>query len=235
MKNTARNPLASSGALDAARIKILIKKGFASFTKIIPSDIDDEFLGFFSLLTSYCILAKSTDPRKGPKHLLPIMPRADLSAQYNKFIEPKLRKQFLDKRIPLIDVVVKVSGNAQLASEAFTWNVGTITKISDDWLGKENNLATGKLETEGFINNIQGFDRKSKKVRPKKDLLKLMDKAIRHGQIGSPNDKTEPVLDSSKEAAIFEFHELDPVFGPNLGAALGAYEEKAIAYDKEFE
>ena len=202
-KNTARNPLASSGALDAARIKILTKKDFASFTKISLSDIDEEFLGFFSLLTSYCVLAKFTDPKKGPKHLLPVMPRTDFSAQYNKFIEPKLKKQFLDKKTSLLDAIVKVSGNAQLAREAFRWNAGTTTKIPDDWADKANNLATGKLEIEDFINHIQGFDEKTKKSLPKMDLLKLMDRAMRHGQIGSLNNKMEPILDSIKEAPIF--------------------------------
>lgn len=233
-KNTANNPLASSGALDAPRITIPTKKDFASFTKISSSDIDDKFLGFFSLLTSYCVLAKFTHPSKGPKHLLPVMPRTDFSAQYNKFIEPKLKKQFLDKTTSLLDVIFKVSGNAQIPKEAFTWKVGTITSIPDNWAGKANNLATGKLEIVDFINHIQGFDGKTKKALPKLDLLKLMDKAMRHGQIGSLNNKMEPVLDSSKEAPIFEFRELEHVLGPNLGAALGAYEEKVIAYHREF-
>ncbi|KAH6638135.1 hypothetical protein C7974DRAFT_423057 [Boeremia exigua] len=233
-KNTVKNPLASSGALDAARIKILTKADFASFKKISPSDIDDEFLGFFSLLTSYCVLAKFTDPKKGPKHLLPVMPRTDFVAQYTKFIEKKLTKQFLDKTTSLLDVVVKVSGNAQLAKEAFKWNTGAIATIPENWAGKANNIKTGKLEIDDFINHIQGFDKTTKKTLPKMDLLKLMDKTMRHGQIGSLNNKMELVLDSTKEAPIFEFRELDYVHGAKLGTTLGTYEDKVIAYHKQF-
>lgn len=174
-KNTARNPLASSGALDAVTIKILTKKDFVSFAKISSSDIDDEFLGFFSLRTSYCVLAKYTDPKKGPKRLLPIMPRTDFAAQYTKSFEPKLKKQFLDKTTSLLDDIVKVSGNAQLAKETFKWNVGTIVAISENWAGKANNLTTGKLEINDFIIHIQGFDKKTMKALPKMDLLKLME------------------------------------------------------------
>src|SRR3954451_11740002 len=71
------NPLASNGALWGSKIKILTKNDFKSFSKIKASDIPDEFLGYFSLLTSYCVLADSGVPKEGPKHLLPIMPRTD--------------------------------------------------------------------------------------------------------------------------------------------------------------
>jgi hypothetical protein len=233
-RNAAKNPLASPGALDAPRIKILAKKDFASFTKIRSSDIDDEFLGFFSLVTSYCVLAEFTDPKKGPKHLLPVMPRTDFVAQYNTFIEPKLRKQLLDKRTSLLDIVVKVSGNAQLAKEAFKWKSGTTINIPENWAGKAENLRTGTLAIDDFISHIQGFDKTTKKILPKMDLLKLMDKAMRHGQIGSLDNKMESVLGSTKVAPIFEFRELEPVIGPDLAATLGSYEEKVIAYHKEF-
>ena len=232
-KNTAKNPLASKGALDGTRIKILTKKDFASFTKISPSDIDDEFLGFFSLLTSYCLLAKFTDPKKGPKHLLPVMPRTDFVAQYTKFIEPKLKKQFLDKTVSLLDVVVKVSGNPQLATEGFKW-AGKPVAIPEVWEDKAKNLQSGILDIEDFINHIQGFDKKTKKAPTKMDLLKLMDKAMRHGQIGSLNNKMETVLGSTKEAPIFEFRELEHVKGLNLGDTLESYEKKVIAYHGKF-
>jgi hypothetical protein len=233
-RNVANNPLASSGALDAPRIKILTKKDFKSFPKISSSDINDEFLGFFSLLTSYCVLAKSTDPVKGPKHLLPVMPRTDFVTQYNTFIEPKLKKQLFDKTTSLLDIIVKVSGNAQLAKEAFKWKAGITTDIPDNWADKAENLKAGTLAIDDFINHIQGYDKTTKKALPKMDLLKLMDKAMRHGQIGSLNNKMESVLGSTKVAPIFEFRELEPLEGPKLGASLGAYEEKVIAYHKEF-
>src|SRR5689334_16874675 len=80
------------------KIKILTKNDFKSFSKIKAKDITDEFLGIISLLTSYCVLADFSDPRKGPKHLLLIMPRTDFVTQYTKVIEQKLREQLSDKK-----------------------------------------------------------------------------------------------------------------------------------------
>jgi hypothetical protein len=60
------------------------------------------------------------------------------------------------------------------------------------------------------------------------DILKPMDKAMRHGQIGSFNNKMESVSDSTKVTPIFEFRELESVTGPNLAATLASYGEKVI-------
>jgi hypothetical protein len=66
------------------------------------------------------------------------------------------------------------------------------------------------------------------------DLLKLMDKTMRHSQIGSLTNRMEPLLGTSKLVPIFEFRELDKVSGPNLGAAMGSYEDKVIEYHRKF-
>ncbi|KAF2251488.1 hypothetical protein BU26DRAFT_518139 [Trematosphaeria pertusa] len=95
-KSETPNPFASGEARYGSRIKILTKDDFVSFTKIKANDITDEFLGYFSLLASYCVLADSSDPREGPKRLLPIMPHTDFVAQYTKFIEPKLKDRLPD-------------------------------------------------------------------------------------------------------------------------------------------
>jgi hypothetical protein len=66
------------------------------------------------------------------------------------------------------------------------------------------------------------------------DLSKLMDKTMRHGQIGSLGSKMETILGTSKLAPIFEFRELAPVLGTSLGATMGSYEDKVIEYHKRF-
>jgi hypothetical protein len=131
------NPLASSGALYADKIQILTKDNFKSFSKIKASDIDDEFLGFFSILASYCFLAQLSDPKQGPKHLIPIMPRTDFVTQYNTFIAAKLKDQLSDKTTSLYDIIQAVTGsNSGLATQNFKWATGTVTPIKDNWDGK---------------------------------------------------------------------------------------------------
>jgi hypothetical protein len=234
-KSKTHNPLASMGALYGSKIKILTKNDFKSFSKIKANDITDEFLGYFSLLTSYCILADFGDPKEGPKRLLPIMPRTDFVAQYTQFIEPKLKNQLSDKKISLYDIVEKVSGaGPKLAKQTFKWKPGTVTKINDNWIGKAEDLKTGTLEVEKFLNYVQGYDKATKKTLTQMDLVKLMDKTMRHGQIGSFGSKMETVLGTSKPAPIFEFRELTPVLGTALGDTMGSYEDKVIEYHKRF-
>ncbi|KAF2177168.1 hypothetical protein K469DRAFT_810131 [Zopfia rhizophila CBS 207.26] len=184
-KSKTPNPLASKGALDAPRIKILTKDDFKSFSKIKANDITDEFLGYFSLLTSYCVLAEFGNPNEGPKRLIPIMPRTDFVAQYTKFIEPKLKDQLSDGKTSLYDIIEKVSG-------------------AGSTLGKAEDLQTGTLEVEKFLNYLQGYDKATKKTLTQMDLVKLMDQTKRHGQIGSLGSKMETILGTSELVPIFE-------------------------------
>lgn len=241
-KSGTQNPLASEGALYRSRLSILTINDFQSFKKIKESDITDDFLGFFSLLTSYCALADFTDPKQGPKHLLPVMPRTDFVTQYNTFIQPKLAAQLSQKKTlsrklktSLYDIVETVSGvGDQLAEKTFKWKVGPVTEVSEDWIGKAEDLEAGTLEVQKFLNYLQGYDPATKTTLVQMDLLQLMDKALRHGQIGGYGSKMETILGTSKLVPIFEFRELQPVKGPALSATMGSYEDKVIAYHEQF-
>ena len=214
---------------------ILTKNDFKSFSKIKSNDFNDEFLGFFSLLTSYCVLADFSSPKQGPKHLLPIMPRTDFVTQYTKFIEPKLKDQLSNNQKSLYNIVEKVSGaGSKLAKGTFKWKVKKIPKINEEWIGKEEDLKSGTLEVEKFLNYLQGYDKSRKQTITQMDLLKLMDKTMRYGQIGALGGKMEPILGTSKLVPIFEFRELAKVKGPDLGATFGSYEDKVIEYHKQF-
>ncbi|KAI9712003.1 MAG: hypothetical protein M1820_001711 [Bogoriella megaspora] len=221
-KNNKHNPLASKGALYGPKIQILTKDDFKSFKKIKAKDIDPEFLGFFSLLTTYCVLAEASDPKEGPKRIAPVMPRTDFVAQYRKFIEPKLKDQ-LSPKYPC----------SKLAKEKFKWTPEVRTPIDKDWIGKAEDLKTGTLEVEKFLDYLQGYDKATKKTLTQMDLVSLMDKTMRHGQIGNLGNKMEKVVGGSESVPVFEFRELDTVLGSNLETAMGSYEEKVIEYHKQ--
>jgi hypothetical protein len=227
------NPLAGA-SINRSKFKILKKADFSAFQKIKQSDIDDDFLGYFSILTSYCVLAKDGKPSEGPKQLLNIMPRTDFSTQYNKFIEPKLKEQLKDKSLYDIVKAVSQSGDG-LAQESFKWvTTRPKTDVSDDWNGKAGDLQSGNLAVGKFLNYIQGWDTATKKELPKKDLVKLMDKALRHGQVGGLGATMENMFESKKEVPIFEFRDFTSVTAGNVADKMGSYEDKVIDYHRKF-
>jgi hypothetical protein len=232
-KERKSNPLATPENRYGDKFQILSKSDFASFRNIKQSDVTDEFLGYFSLLATYCVLAKNTEPTEGPKRLVNIMPRTDFSAQYNKFIEAKLKEQLKDTS--LYDIIKKVSGsNDDLAKEVFKWTPGVRNEIPDDWNGKAGDLESGNLEVGKFLNYLQGWDPATKKTLEKKDLVRLMDKALRHGQIGGLGDKMENMLDTDKPVPIFEFRDLNRITGSALADSMGSFEDKVIDYHHQF-
>lgn len=185
-KDKKDNPLASKVTRNSEKITILKKDDFKPFGKIKSEDITDDFLGYFSLLTSYCVLAKANDPREGPKRSLSIMPRTDFVAQYIQFVEQKLEAQFCDGKTSLYDIVQQVSGrDGSLAGEKFSWTPGSRREIDEKWNGMEDDLRTGTLQVEKFLNYIQGYDKKVGEQLNQMDLVKLMDRSMRHSQIGN--------------------------------------------------
>jgi hypothetical protein len=236
-KNPApKNPLASSGNLNSGKFKILKKDDFKTFSKINANDINDEFLGFFSILASYSVLAHTSTAKEGPKRIVPIMPRANFVTQYTTFVESKLKAQLDGGQTTLYDIIQKATGSdAKLAKEKFTWTGkkagAVVTPISDTWNGKDADVDAGTLEVQKFLDYIQGWDRVAKKALSKKlDLVELMDKTLRNGQIGGLGAKLEQLYQGTKNVPIFEFRDLDPIKGNDLGTALEAYENKVIAY-----
>ncbi|KAF2109730.1 hypothetical protein BDV96DRAFT_604604 [Lophiotrema nucula] len=66
------------------------------------------------------------------------------------------------------------------------------------------------------------------------DLVKLMNRTKRNGQIGDLNAKVELIKDSTKTAPIFEFRDLDQAKGSELETRVGSYEAKVEACHKQF-
>lgn len=232
-KESVPKALASKGSINRPKLKIPTKKDFGSLQKIKESDLTDEFLGYFSLLATYCVLANIGDRKDGPKRLVNIMPRTDFSAQYNEFVEPKLKEQLKDRS--LYDIVKAISSSGHgLAKETFKWDTDMRTDIDDDWDGKAGDLNSGNLEVGQFLNYLQGEDPATKKSLPQKDLVELMDKALRHGQVGALGDTMENMLDTENPVPIFEFRDLKPTFGSALIGSIKSYEDKTIEYHRQF-
>jgi hypothetical protein len=234
-KDKISNPLATKADLSKL-LKIISKTDFTSFTKIKADDITDEFLGFFSLLTSYCSLSEQGNPAEGPKRIVSVMPRTDFLFLYTRFIKPKLKDQLADGTVTLSDIIEKISGEgAGIRNKEFKWYTRVITtEIAEDWIGKEEDIQTGRLRVGKFLDYLQGYDKSTKKPLPQMDLLKLMDKTKRHGQIGSLGDKMETVLYTSELAPIFEFRDLNGIPARRLGTVMASYEEKVIEYHEQF-
>lgn len=213
-KERKENPLASMLTRHSDKIVILKRDDFRTFDKIKSEDITNEFLGYFSLLASYCVVAKYNDPREGPKRSLPVMPRTDFVAQYTQFVEKKLANQFSDGKTSLYDIIQKVSGvDIKLAGEKFIRTPGIKRNINEKWKGMDDDLTHGTLGVEKFLNYVQGYDKKTKERLDQMDLVKLMDTSTRHGQIGNLNNRMETVLGTNKHAPIFEFRELAQAIG----------------------
>lgn len=86
---------------------------------------------------------------------------------------------------------------------------------------------------EKFLNYIQEYDKKADKPLDQMDLVKLIDRSTRHGQIGGLNDRIENVLGTNKPAAIFEFRDLALAIGNELSDTMESYENKVIDYYKK--
>jgi hypothetical protein len=117
-----------------------------------------------------------------------------------------------------------------LAGQKFKWTPGTTTNIQDDWTGKANDVKAGTLEVSKFLNSLQGYDKIPKKDLPQMDLVTLMDKAMRHGQIGGLGSKMENVLGTKNDAPVYEFRDLTPAQGSNLETTMASYEDTVISY-----
>ncbi|KAF2667356.1 hypothetical protein BT63DRAFT_480344 [Microthyrium microscopicum] len=221
-----KNALVGSPGSNAKELKILRQDDFKSFTKIKPSDVDAEFLGAFTLLTAYATLAHTSNKQDGPKKIIPIMPRTDFVTLYSKYVEPKIKSQLGDKTT-LLQIVQKISGQkGDIAKQVFTWTGNDkATKPKENWDGRDADLKSGKLEVQKFLGHLQGDDKGANKL----DLVKLMDKTLRNGQIGGLGDKLEQT-GTNKVAPLFELRELAPIQGADLGKKLGEFEDKVIAY-----
>ncbi|KAL8910952.1 MAG: hypothetical protein Q9171_003819 [Xanthocarpia ochracea] len=233
-KDKKDNVLANKGQSYNDKIVIPTKDSFKDFGKIKEDDITDEFLGFFSLLTTYCVVAKDNDERNGPKRSLNIMPRTDFLGMYKKFIEEKLRAEISECGNSLYTIVSTVSGVAddKLKDYEFKWKPDDLRKKDDqDWDGKEDMVKKGRLRVDKFLDTLQMNDKVAQKQL---DLLKLMDLLTRHGQIGGLNDRMESVVEHpTLPAPIFEFRDLEAISGGEVAKRMGEYEDKAIEMHKK--
>jgi hypothetical protein len=229
------NLLANVDGGPSPLIKLLTAKDFADFPKINQKDIDDDFLGFFSLLATYCVAAEHSTPDFGPKRIIPIMPRTDFVTQYN-LIKPKLTAQLADGKTSLYDIIRKITGSHgdTLGKTTFKWLPHVTKQIQQTWIGKAEDLHSGTITVEKFLTYLQGSEKENKGHPLQLDLVSLMDETLRHGQIGGLGAKMEVAYQSHKLVPLFEFRELPQIKGKDLQATFTGYEEMTKILHKKW-
>ncbi|KAF2968912.1 hypothetical protein GQX73_g4700 [Xylaria multiplex] len=210
---------------------VIVKPGsFESFPRIRHEDINAEFLGFFSLLASYCVAASEGDPNHGPKRGLNIMPRTNFLTMYKTFAKKKLKEQ-LAAGVSLYDIVRVVAAlddrKWDIRNRKFKWKPQDLGKpVDEHWPGKEDDIRSGELSVEKFLNTLEPLPTAS---TPPLDLLMLMDKMVRHGQIGGLGDRMEGVYGNNrKPAPILEFRDLPNVCKDGVALRMKAYNQQVV-------
>ncbi|EHK20040.1 uncharacterized protein TRIVIDRAFT_68618 [Trichoderma virens Gv29-8] len=229
------NILINQGSDYNTQIILLTAESFGAFKAIRREDIDAEFLGFFSLLTSYCAIASEGKPEHGPKRGLNIMPRTNFLTMYKAFASHKLQAQFA-QGTSLYDIVRELAskgsnGKQTIEGKKFKWLPEDLRRdIVEEWPGKAAARASGNLPVKEFLDTLQPLPPSTLQL----DLLMLMDEMVRHGQIGGLGDRMEGVYGASeKPAPIFEFRDLMPVKKGDLATRLEQFDQQVVALHRK--
>ena len=205
------------------------------WTKIKEQDVNDEFLGFFSLLISYArAVGRPYNYDLGPKQILPIMPRTDFVTMYKAFVQPKLEAQLKGGDCGLRDIVDSVAGE-QVSEHKFKWPTGPdsddesmkrdvqspalslpnskLTKraksrlhVDNTWESKGTDVNVGELEVGTWLDELEDGN----------EVLAAMDEIVFDGQIGGLGNTMESISGSTKGYPIFEFRDIQAVAGDKL-------------------
>ena len=228
---TQADVLINRGQAYNQKIIVVTKDSFKPFLDIRQIDINDEFLGFFSLLISYCVAASEGEPAHGPKRGLNIMPRTNFLTMYNKFARDKLKElfKFSTSLYDIVRVIAAVEPGRKLdiANMKFKWKPQDLRNpIDETWPGKDDDMKSGELTVKKFLDTLQPLPPDA----PQLDLLMLMDRMVRHGQIGGYGDRMEGVYGSTnRPAPIFEFRDLENVNRANLADRMAAFNRQVVA------
>ena len=212
------------------KIIVVTKDSFKPFLDIRQIDINDEFLGFFSLLISYCVAASEGEPAHGPKRGLNVMPRTNFLTMYNTFARNKLQEQFKFST-SLYDIVraiaaVEPGPQLDISNMKFKWKPSDLrNRVDETWPGKDDDMKSGELTVKKFLDTLQPLSPDT----PQLDLLMLMDRMVRHGQIGGYGDRMEGVYGSTnRPAPIFEFRDLENVNKANLANRMADFNRQVV-------
>ncbi|KAI9822914.1 MAG: hypothetical protein M1832_002939 [Thelocarpon impressellum] len=241
-------PLLTSNPRALDKLHKVEQEHFRSFTEISTTDINEEFLGFFSLVTSYALAAKDGNRAVGPKQSLPIMPRTDFATIYKTNIQKKLQRQLDSDCDTLYGIVNKLANqvaNRDLHGYTFKWPRGP--SISKDTAPAKapplppplpsfprppgKNLLRARAKTgknKDTTWSSQEEDTKKGELEVKTwldeienrqvDTLSALDEQIFDGSIGAFGSQLETSVDGTKLCPIFEFRDLEGVKGDNLEA-----------------
>ncbi len=208
------------------------------------SNITTEVLGFFSLIVSYTKAAKRAPRAEGPKHSIPIMPRTDLGTMYKHFVEPRIRTQLTGNPDSLYNMVRELARNNTdgSAGEDQNFNIDNTTLKwatwdkqrgpvpSGTWPEQVKCLENGELPIKIWLRELQNNHI---------DLMTLMDKMLRTGQLGGLGSRMEMLLTtsetvrhpvvSSTQAPIWEFRDIDSVNVNKIAQMLKEWEATIIS------
>ncbi|KAI9825120.1 MAG: hypothetical protein M1832_001440 [Thelocarpon impressellum] len=220
-------PILSSNTRTVDRLVKVERRHFERFTKIAPADVDDEFLGFFSLVTSYALAAKDGNRDTGPKQALPIMPRTNFATMYKEYVQKKIRPELEQTNCGTLYGMVsylakQVKGRSLDDDDFFKWpragarpasslpgQAGLVPRAktganqATTWETQSEDHARGELDVETWLNELEDG----------KDVLSAMDEQIFDGTIGALGSRMETTVESSKLCPIFEFRDLAGVNG----------------------
>jgi len=227
-KSGRKDTLLSSVGGKLSNMHQVRKEDFSRLALIKPSDINDEFLGFFSMVVSYAKAGPKQAATDGPKMALPLMPRTDHLAIYTKFIRGKLGDQLkCDSLYQIVKLLAAYKGDGSGdMDENFKGDEFDKAKFKWDNGIKGANNKKAELLVSDWMKGLQDG---------KKDLMAEQDKII-DGQIGKLGDRMEYLYQGKHDrlVPIFEFRDLGSSSAPDLKKSLVAFEDAVVAAHKEY-
>ncbi|KAF2823988.1 hypothetical protein CC86DRAFT_409001 [Ophiobolus disseminans] len=228
-----------------------------------PKRIDDDMLGFYSLLMSYVKVGSTASAADtgGPKQALPIMPRTSFVTMYNVWADglekdkcPKRKRGKEKTRLyEIVQVLAKKNGIKNVDSTKFHWpKDAEAIQYNAVQAGGNCEPPSNRMTLNVAKVNVnwpsKRHDFAAKELSVKtwinyldddthvNDLLATMDKAVYDGQIGALGMRVEKNIYLKDEIhPIFEFRDIPGGSYAAVGDNLKAIEIAVKTYHKNYQ
>ncbi|KAH8705721.1 hypothetical protein BGW36DRAFT_422261 [Talaromyces proteolyticus] len=207
---------------------MVTKKFFQSNPNGMSSnDIQEDVLGFFSIIMTYAKAADKLD-ESGPKALMSIMPRTEFSTIF-KLVKSRVKGDLYE----IVKVLACYKSNENDVDLDSHYCSGTVesptpngqmdkqsfTLVMDD-KGKQDSASV-----KDWMDSIQAG------ISP--DRLTEVDE-VRNSQVGGLGKALENLLDSSQAAPLFEFRRLAKITASDLSDFASKVESAVIDFHKKY-